>query len=231
MGVKAKLIIDEMEINLLEFSFGFDQGADRTGRPAQKPLFLGLQLKIETRKDLNLADWSFATNEIKQIEVHIYPVILGGKTRKINFIDCHLLNWTNNFSSTGNEPLAETLNISSAGFKDSNSSIEYSSYWRTTMPDQDVEETTLEEVEPEIVEMYYTDIENNEIPENSLTRGKEVFLVLNTKNASGKELAIDLDNNKLDFEYNGEALTEDILHVNITADVMKLKLKTIVQQN
>ena len=100
------------------------------------------------------------------------------------------------------------------------------------MPNQDIEETELEEqVAPEILEMYYTDIENNTIPENNLKRGKEVFLVLKTKNASGKELTIDLDNNKLDFEYNGEVLTEDLLMVSITADTMKLRLKTIAEQN
>ena len=232
MSVKAIIIIDEKEINVLEFSFGFDRGADSTGRPNQKALFLGLELQIESRKDVNLLDWSIDPSLSKQLELLIYPVTLGGKTRKINFIDCHLLNWNNNFSSTSDDPLAETLHISSAGIKDSNSSLEYSSYWRTTMPNQDIEETELEEqVAPEILEMYYTDLENNTIPENNLKRGKEVFLVLKTKNASGKELTIDLDNNKLDFEYNGEVLTEDLLMVSITADTMKLRLKTIAEQN
>ncbi len=61
MSVKAKLIIDEKEINVLWFTFGFNQGADATRRPSQKSVFAGLKLIIETRKDLNLADWSFAT--------------------------------------------------------------------------------------------------------------------------------------------------------------------------
>ena len=67
MSVKAKIIIDEKEINVLSFSFSFNQGADYNGRPSQKPVFVGLQLAIETRKDLNLADWSFAPNQTKQI--------------------------------------------------------------------------------------------------------------------------------------------------------------------
>ncbi|PZW36964.1 hypothetical protein LX95_02913 [Mesonia algae] len=63
MSVKAKLIIDEMEVNVLWFTFGFNQGADYNGRPSQKPVFVGLKLVIETRKDLNLADWSFTPNQ------------------------------------------------------------------------------------------------------------------------------------------------------------------------
>ncbi len=132
MSVKAKIIIDEKEINVLSFSFGFNQGADTNGRPFQKPVFVGLELMIETRKDLNLADWAFASNQTKQLELHIYPVIMGRKTRKLYFYDYHLLHWGNHFSSTGNEPMSETLNISAAGVKDSNSTAEYSAYWRTT---------------------------------------------------------------------------------------------------
>lgn len=39
--VKAKLIIDGKEINVLWFTFGFNQGADISGRPSQRPVFVG----------------------------------------------------------------------------------------------------------------------------------------------------------------------------------------------
>ncbi len=149
MSVKAKLIIDEKEINVLLFSFGFNQGTDTNGKPTIKPVFVGLKLIIETRKDLNLADWSFAPNQTKQLELHIYPVILGGKTRKLYFYDCHLLHWENHFASSGNRPMGETLHISAAGVKDSNSTAEYSAYWRTTYPQQTVEPTTIQESQEE----------------------------------------------------------------------------------
>lgn len=54
--IKAKLIIDEKEINVLWFTFGFNQGADITGRPSETPIFVRLQLINETQKDLNLAN-------------------------------------------------------------------------------------------------------------------------------------------------------------------------------
>ncbi len=171
MSVKAKIIIDDKEINVLQFSFGFKQGVDTNGRPSQKPIFVGLQLAIEARKDLDLADWSFASNQTKQLELHIYPVIMGGKTRKLYFYDCHLLHWDNHFSSIGNQPMSEILQISAGGVKDFNSSTEYSAYWRTTFPKQNVETTALEK-EQRGKERYYIDkIEILELDEGSTNSG------------------------------------------------------------
>ncbi len=138
--VKAKLIIDGKEINVLCFHFSFSQGADTTGRPSQKPVFVGLKLIIETQKDLNLADWSFSLNQTKQIELHIYPVVMGGKIRKLYFYYCHLVNWKNDFSSTGSNPMSETLEITCAGVEDSNSNGVYSAYWRETYPEDNSQE-------------------------------------------------------------------------------------------
>jgi len=138
--VKAKLIIDGKEINVLWFTFGFNQGADRSGRPSQRPVFIGLKLIIETQKDLNLAEWSFSPNQTKQLELHIYPVILGGRTRKLYFYDCHLVNWKNAFSSIGSNPMSETLEITCAGVEDSNSNGVNSAYWRETYPEDNSQE-------------------------------------------------------------------------------------------
>ncbi len=94
-------------------------------------------------------------NETKQIELHIYPVIMGGKTRKLYFYDCHLVNWINDFSSTDNQPMSETLNITAAGVKDSNFSTEYSAYWRETFSNDNIEATTREETEEEEIDLKF----------------------------------------------------------------------------
>ncbi len=226
MSVKAKLIIDEKEINVLWFTFGFNQGADATGRPSQKSVFAGLKLIIETRKDLNLADWSFAPNETKQIELHIYPVILGGKTRKLYFYDCHLVNWINDFSSTDNQPMSETLNITAAGVKDSNFSTEYSAYWRTTFTQQEVEPTTINNnAEGVIRETYFEDAQGNKL--DILQPNLDACLVIKTENMEGKSINADLSKHKVSFIYNGDILTNDILEdISISSGIKKVNLKT-----
>lgn len=228
--VKAKLIIDGKEINVLWFTFGFNQGADRSGRPSQRPVFTGLKLIIETRKDLNLADWSFAPNQTKQLELHIYPVIMGGKTRKLYFYDCHLVNWKNAFSSTGSNPMSETLEITCAGVEDSTSEAVYSAYWRKTFKEDNVEATTLDNTEEEIIDCYLTDLENNENPDLELEN--EVYLVIKTENMAGKTKDIDISNFKKTFEYQGEIIEDNTINsFNIKSDLQKVKLKIVNTQD
>ncbi len=197
MSVKAKLIIDDKEINVLWFTFGFNQGSDISGRPSQQPRFLGLQLTIETRKDLNLAEWSFAPNQTKQLELHIYPVILGGKTRKLYFFDCHLVNWKNAFFSTGSDPMSETLEITCAGVEDSTSEGVYSAYWRETFKENNTEATVLEKEEeiektPKILKKEWKDEEGNSIKEAEISSNSQLFLKVKDIE-EGEELKIILE--------------------------------------
>ncbi|MDC1162005.1 type VI secretion system tube protein TssD [Tenacibaculum sp.] len=227
--VKAKLVIDGKEINVLWFTYGYRRGADATGRPSPKTVFIGLKLIIEARKDLNLADWSFSPNQTKQIELHIYPVVMGGKTREIYFYDCHLVNWENVFSATGTNPMSETLEITSAGIKDSNSMSEYSAYWRTTYPAQDVEPTVLENSnEKKFTNYYLTDTENNSIDGYDI--GDTVILNIETENRIGDVITVDLNEKEYDFEHNGKVLINDIIkNININNDLEQIELKVVVQ--
>lgn len=65
MSVKAKLLIDDLEVNVLRYSFRFKRGADEVGHPCERSIFAGLEVLIESRSDLNLADWSFAPDMSK----------------------------------------------------------------------------------------------------------------------------------------------------------------------
>ncbi|MDC1162544.1 type VI secretion system tube protein TssD [Tenacibaculum sp.] len=228
--VKAKLIIDRKEINVLWFTFGFNQGADYSGRPSQRPIFVGLKLIIEIRKDLNLAEWSFSPNQTKQIELHIYPVILGGRTRKLYFYDCHLVNWKNAFSSTGSNPMSETLEITCAGVEDSTSEAVYSSYWRETFPHQEVEPTTLDSNnEKEFTRYYLTDQDGNEI--DDYETDDIITLNIETKNRSGDYVTVNLNDVEHDFEHNGSIIENDTLrNILISNDLEQVELKVIDQQ-
>ncbi|MBX2809240.1 MAG: hypothetical protein KTR20_11475 [Cellvibrionaceae bacterium] len=83
---------------------------------------------------------------------------------------------------------------------------------------------------PQIIEAYYEYSDGSPIPDNTVKIGDEVNWVLKTKNAIGKSIAIDFDDNTKDFEYNGLPIFEDILRgIVITSDVQKLRLKIIKQ--
>ncbi len=226
MSVKAKIIIDEKEINVLSFNFGFNQSADTNGRPSQKPVFAGLQLVIETRKDLNLADWSFTANQTKQLELHIYPVIMGGKTRKLYFYDCHLIHWNNHFSSMGNQPMSETLQISAAGVKDSNSSSEYSAYWRETFKEDTIVPTVLEESAPNITNINWIHPETKEhIKETTYTESVALTAQIENQDSDSATITITKEDGT-EFENGEKELTfEEAINDDGTIELSSLEIK------
>ncbi|MBU2949425.1 hypothetical protein KO493_01805 [Tamlana agarivorans] len=229
MSVKAKIIIDKKEINVLWYNFKFNQEADYNGRPSQKPVFSGLQLKIETRKDLNLADWSFAPDETKQLELHIYPIILGGKTRKLYFYDSHLVYWNNSFTSIGNEPMSETLHITAAGVEDSNSEGVYSANWRKTYPQQQTQPTIIKN-EKKVTNFIITNVNNEEIQDYK--KNDIIILNIETQNRIGDVVNVNLDDAEYDFEYNGNLVIDNtISNIVISNDLEQLELKVVEQKS
>ena len=232
MSVKAILIIDDIEVNVLSFDFAYNKQADISGRPTSKSIFNGLSIAIESREQLNLADWAIAQDETKQIELHIYPRFLDSKTRKITLYDCHLLKWDNYFSASGNEPLTEFLQISCGGVKDSNSSIQYEAYWRKTY-DSEAEPTVLshnEEEEIHVINCSYTDREGNPITE--LYEGEEITLIVTTENCVGKPIDIDLSEFEFEFKYQGNVVPNNILeNIKVTANEHRIDLEVIEKED
>jgi len=232
MSVKAILIIDDKEVNVLNFDFSYQKQADTNGRPTGKAVFNGINIAIESRKDLNLADWAIAPNEKKQLQLHIYPRFLNSKTRKFALYDCHLLHWNNNFSATGIEPLKEILNISCAGVKDSDSTKEYAAYWRETF-DNDVEATVItknEDKDVHIISCNYTDMDGNPISE--LYEGDEIILTVNTEDCVGKPIDINLSEFDFGFKYKGKVVKNNMLtNIKVTANAHPINLEVIEQED
>ena len=154
---------------------------------------------------------------------------MGGKTRKIFFYDCHLVNWKTNFSSTGSDPMTETSEITCAGVEDSNSFGVYSASWRTTFREENIEPTTLDN-SPELIHYFITDLEGNEINKHQVS--DKIILNLETKNSIGENLTVKIPNKTYDFKHNGIHLKDDTLKdYRINNDLEKVELEVIEQQN
>ena len=95
-----------------------------------------------------------------------------------------------------------------------------------------VEYGTVNKEEPKIIMSYFTDL-NDKILGNRGKIGEEVYLVIEGRNLSGKEADLDLTDNEIDFEYNGEHLKNDILkgYVFKNDKIERIKLKIIEQKN
>ncbi|MBO0592917.1 hypothetical protein I2486_16045 [Cellulophaga sp. E16_2] len=228
--VTAKLLIDGKFINVLWFSYRFNQSLDTYGKPLQEPVFLGLSLTLESQHNLDLANWSTDPELTKQLELHIPPVDERTKTRKLYFYDCYLIKWKNNFSSSGTDPKTETIHISAGGVSENNSKPEYSAYWRVTYEQNIVKVTTLEDPEPKFIEYHFESIKGELIEEKDIRANQEIDLVITTENANGTTIKINLNNSRLDFIYNEKILENDILKgIKIENEETRVTLTAIKQ--
>jgi len=229
MSVNVKLIIEGKTINVLHSKYGFKQGSDENGYPCEKTRFLGLELLIEASKDADFFDWSTQSNLMKQLELHYIPRIMGGKTRKLSFVDCHCLEHETHFDAHSDKPMTERLFISAAGVKTSYSTEEYSAYWRKTFEDKAVDETVREEEEKKITRYFLSDPNGTEITEYK--EGDTIILNIETSNRIGDRLSINLDDAEYDFKYQGNLIPNDTLkNIVIGNDIEKVELKVVEQK-
>lgn len=227
MSIQAKLIIDDKSFNVLECNFSFKRSQDASGRPSSYTKFRGVNMVIEATRDTIFWEWAISATEKKQAELHFTPRHLGTKTRKLYLIDAYCVAHRTYFNNNNAIPVTETITLSCGGFKDSNFEDEFSAHWRETFPmNSNVEETVLEEKSPQINDSFFEDEQGNKL--NKLSAKKKVFFIVKTSDMIGKSIDIDLSKYKLDFEYKGELLDNNLLtDVSVTSDLCKIELKTL----
>ena len=60
----------------------------------------------------------------------------------------------------------------------------------------------------------------------------EIYLCVETENASNQTLTINLNDSRIDYEYEGQIVENDVLKdISITGDITHIKLKTIEPKN
>ncbi|GIZ16048.1 DUF4280 domain-containing protein [Capnocytophaga catalasegens] len=83
---------------------------------------------------------------------------------------------------------------------------------------------------PILNRFFLTDLQGNEIEKGEI--GQWIYLVIEGENIKGKTTDIDLSDKDLDFEYNGEYLTDDILKgYTFYGNKDQLLLKIIAPKN
>ncbi|WP_299600280.1 type VI secretion system tube protein TssD [uncultured Aquimarina sp.] len=229
MSFTAKLLFDDQEINILDFSYTFKQESDYNGNPSSKPQFAGLSVIIESTKDAELLEWMVDPFMSKQLKIRVEPRALNGKGRTLEFIDACCVDYAEQFTSDSENPMTINLNITSAGMKEG--TAEFSEYWRVTYPNTAAVSNNEEsDNQPRIVEYYITDTNNKRIEETVV--GETILLNIDSRNLIGEKLTINLDDQTVDFKYNGEILFNDTLtDYEISSNLEKIELEVIKQQN
>jgi len=232
MSIRAKLYIDEVEYTVLKFDFDFKKGADVNGRPSTK--FNGglFNFAIESVNKSDILLWSVNPTEMKEVKLVITPSHNMGKSRTIILGDAICLSFSNEYFSADDQPLKEYFTVS-PGYMLQNGQTIFEKNWKVTDLTNNVEATAITKAEePRLIEYHFEDIDENPLEKSKIKIDDFFYLVINSENAIGESITINLDDNFKDFEYNGSPLSNDTLKdVTITDDLFKVKLKAIKQKN
>ncbi|WP_025742298.1 type VI secretion system tube protein TssD [Aquimarina pacifica] len=231
MSAKAELHLFDQEFTILYFNSGLHTPTDYRGQPWGTPDGGVISVVIPTpRKPQEFLESMQSDRMIRgKIRFHKWDGI--HIDAELEFANAYIIERETSFYSQGTDNYTMRVVISPGIQRYRGVTFEKS--WNPSDPF--IEDTTPvmmreENVEPELIDSYYQDKNGNRIPENRLKAGSEIYYVIKSSSAIGKEASIDLNNNKLDFEYNGSVLEDDILTINVTSDTMKLSLKAIKQQ-
>ncbi|MBE7653984.1 hypothetical protein J2Q11_13765 [Tenacibaculum finnmarkense genomovar finnmarkense] len=229
---KVKLIIDkEHELNVLRYSIGLGQEKDITGRPTTKPVLNFLSVVVESGSKVDFLHWMISPMLMKQLELHLQERE-GERTRIIYLSDANLVELDSTFSATGNIPMTDTLKFTAAGLNTNNSSVDYSAYWRKTwLNEKNIEPTVLEKQEPQFLGYYFNNDNGEKIEQKKIKINDKLNLIIESEKAEGEIVTINLNDNRLDYKYNGNLLKNDILKgIEIMGDKTEVRLIAIKQK-
>lgn len=112
MSFLSKLTIDDESMNVLKCSFSFEQGADNTGRPSQRPKGGQISILIESTNKTDFLEWMISPNMVKSGEIIFYKRDNLSSLKTIVFKDAYCLKYVEDFDSVSDEPLKTSLVIS-----------------------------------------------------------------------------------------------------------------------
>ncbi len=148
---------------------------------------------------------------------------------RIEFWDCCVVNYQETFSS-GASPMTVTLRLSPGITR--NRGLLQKKPWKFTDLSTDGEYAQDVPVEEEvrILDVYFEDEKGERV--KKVKKDRKINLIVQTQGMVGERIKIDLSDDDVDYEYEGEYVEDDLLQdIEVTGDNMILKLKTIKQQD
>ncbi len=228
MSARAELHIDGYIFPLKKFRWGFSQGTNYDGNPSNKIRQKMLYLSLDMIRDELFEAWAYANFMKKDFEIHIIPTILGsGRTRIIRCFEAFLVEFETDYHHQSKEQTTYHCKITCGRYETNTSTAVFRENWaREPLAVNTSTYTEQEDYEYNFTEYYFEDINGTKVEQNTIKYEQEVYLVILSQNAEGKTITLDLDDNRLDYEYQGKMLKNDILsNLRISTDTMKIKLK------
>ncbi|PIE48312.1 MAG: hypothetical protein CSA40_01100 [Flavobacteriales bacterium] len=112
MSFLSQMIIEDDTMNVLSCSFSFQQGADSTGKPSQRPKGGQITVVIESTNKTDFLEWMISPNMTKDGEITFYKRDNMSSLKTIKFKEAYCLNYDEDFDAVNDNPLKTRIVIS-----------------------------------------------------------------------------------------------------------------------
>ena len=112
MAFKAKLKVGGNEYNVLNCSYELRQETDPTGRPCSVTRGGKVYLTVESTSQTDFSDWMFNNFERKDGSIVFLKRDNEATSKELKFTEGYLVEYRENFDSTGDNPMSESFTIS-----------------------------------------------------------------------------------------------------------------------
>jgi Hemolysin coregulated protein Hcp (TssD) len=112
MSFKAKLKVAGKELNVLSCNYDLRQETDPTGRPSSITRGGKITVTIEATGETTFFEWMCNNFERKDGSVVFIKRDTDATLKELNFKEAYLVDYKENFDSTGVMPVVETFTLS-----------------------------------------------------------------------------------------------------------------------
>jgi hypothetical protein len=112
MSFKSKLKVAGKEVNVLACNYALKQETDATGRPSSITRGGKITLTVESSGDTSFFEWMTNNFERKDGSVVFVKRDTNATLKELVWKEGYLVDYKENFDSTGESPITETFTIS-----------------------------------------------------------------------------------------------------------------------
>ena len=229
MSVIAKLYFDGGERTLLSYNFQANKSLGSNGHPSfLKEMVFNVSFYPE-KGDEFFYRWVLNKSEEPQrVKIVLYDIVWKRVVEQHEIIYSTGVQFNSDFDhqwGTVNHLRipALTLITNEIYYTD----IRFGGYLTGEIERQKKKQQT-----PEIVGYYFQDMNGQRISQDELEPEMEIYLCIETENASNQTLTINLNDPNIDYEYEGQMVENDVLKdISISGNTTRIKLKTVEPKN
>ncbi len=234
MYCKGRFYVDGFDYPMLRCRISIPgYSVNKSGAPRSVPPAPKFHIELESRQETHLLRW-ISDEQIKDhVKLEFESTRLDERNKYFDLHDVTCVKNEEDFWSENTRPMTNSITLIPAILIAQGILVRVQG-WHIQNPNSlmggSKVEATERPVEGTLADCYFEDTEGNVL--TTVKKDQDIYAVVKSANMTGKVISIDLSDDKVDYEYNGQYLENDLLeNINVTADIMRIPLKTLKQRN